>query len=334
MKKSVILVLIFAISFFAGAADNKKDIFEQLESLKASQQYGFYYSESFTALCNDWQNVDLMYFVGDAYDLFGNVYRAQNILERALKIDPNNKKIKDKLKQVNERINKIETKIKTLEQGPHEVKTFVQLATIYLGLKDLTNTRKYLSKADSLDKNRTNIIHNLIYGGFVRELQIPTKKSIQLSSEALSEYKKGNKEKAFKLMKDALALSIVSPFVYDNLGTMLLGEKNYGGAIRAFEEEFAIVKNAALAIDLGNLYFVEGDYTQAFDYFQEATQLHGQSAEAYYNMALCMDILGDKEGAKQFYQTAYSLNPALKNKKGKSVVMVKGMEIRLNSSKK
>ncbi len=329
MKRIVfLLAIVTALNTFAGSIHQDQALFERLNKLVSEQKYPLYYAESFMALCNDWKNTKLMYYVADGYDKLGNLYREKDILLRALKLTPEDKNLKKKLDEVQERIDKIEKKIEHLEQQPEDLKVFNQLTAIYIGLKDLTNARKYLNKANGIEPSKKEIIHRLMAGAYEKQLEIPTKKAIELSIEALREYEKGNKEKAFVDIRDALSFSICSPFVYDNLAEMLIKEKNYGGAIRALEESYAIQKEAGKAIDIGNLYFLTGDYTTAFSYFQQATKLNDKASEAYFNIALCLEKLGDKKGAEEYYRIAFAQNPKLKEMKDKKKpLIIKGVRI-------
>ena len=336
MKKvALLLVILSTLNIFAGSIQQEESLYQRLNKLASEQKYPLYYAESFMALCNDWKNTKLMFYVADGYDKLGNLYREKDILLRALKLTPEDKKLKKRLDDVQARIDKIEKKIEFLEQQPQDLKIYNQLAAIYIGLKDLTNARKYLNKANGIEPSKKDIIHRLMDGAYKKQLEIPTKQAIELSMEALREYEKGKKEKAYADFRDSLAFSICSPFVYDNLAEMLIKEKNYGGAIRALEESFAIRKEASKAIDIGNLYFLTGDYTTAFNYFQQATKLNGNASEAYYNIALCLEKLGDKKGAEEYYKIAFRQNPNLKKmKKEGRPLIIKGIKIETGKTSK
>ncbi|BBB32266.1 hypothetical protein TTHT_0694 [Thermotomaculum hydrothermale] len=336
MKKIVFaLTILLSLNLFAGSIHQEQALTERLKTLLSEQKYPLYYSESFMALCNDWKNTNLMFFVADGYDKLGNLYREKSILLRALKLTPEDTRLKDRLNDVENRINKIEKKIEMLEQKPKDLQVYLQLAAIYIGLKDLSNARNYLSKAGKVESSRRNIIHKILYDTYTKQIEIPTKQAINMSMNALTEYENGNKEKAYSMFRDALAFSISSPFVYDNLAEMLIREKNYGGAIRALEESFELQKDASKAIDLGNLYFLMKDYNEAFNYFEQATKLNGNASEAYYNMALCLEKLGDKKGADEYYKIAFRQNPKLKELKKKgSPIFIKGIKIETGKNTK
>lgn len=332
--KKVFWFALLVLSINVLAVFNNKVLLERLKKYEAEQKYGVYYAEAFMTFCTDknWKNTEIMYYVANAYEQLGNYYREREILLKALRIKPNDKKLKEKLNFTEKKIAKLEKKIKYLHQQPEEVKIYTQLAAIYIGLKDYTNARIYLNKANMLDSRKENIIHRLMEGAFQKQIEIPTRKAIELSSKALDAYDKGNKEQAYNMFRSAFALSISSPFVYDNYAELLLKDNNYGGAIRALEESYFLRKSASKAIDIGNLYFIKGDYTTAFDYFQEATRLNGKASEAYYNIALCLEKLGDKKGAEKYYEKAYKMNPKLKNRK-KSPLRIHGVLIKFKTKK-
>jgi len=332
MKKVFLLMFLATVINFTANANSihqNEAFYQMLNKLMAEQKYPQYYAEAFMGLCNDWKNTKIMFYVADAYDKLGDLYREKEMLLKILNLTPEDKKAKERLEAVEKSIARIEKKIQTLVNKPATVQTYTQLASIYIGLKNLSKARYFLNKADLLDPGNKNIIHNLMKGAYEKKIELPTKQAISLANQAAIEYEKGNKEKAMKMFKDALALSIISPFVYDNLGKVLVKEKNYGGAIRAFEEEFAIKPDASVALAIGNLYYLLKDYNTAFTYFQKATKLNGKASEAYYNIALCLEKLGDKEGAKEYYEMAFSQNPRLKELKGKKkTLFIKGIEIK------
>ena len=332
--RKLLLFIILTIGFNTLVMSTDNAFFERLKKYEAEQKYGVYYAEAFMAFCTDenWKNTEIMYYVANGYELLGNYYREREILLKALSINPDDKKLKEKLNFAEKKIAKLEEKIKYLHQQPEGVRVYTQLAAIYIGLKDYTNARIYLNKANMLDSRKEDIIHSLMEGAFQKQIEIPTRKAIELSSKALDVFDKGNKEQAYNMFRSAFALSISSPFVYDNYAELLLKDNNYGGAIRALEESYFIRKSALKAIDIGNLYFIKGDYTTAFDYFQEATRLNGKASEAYYNIALCLEKLGDKKGAEKYYKKAFKMNPKLKERK-KSPLRVHGVLIRLKTKK-
>ncbi len=331
MKKVLLLMFLAIVINFTANANSihqNEAFYQMLNKLLEEQKYPQYYAEAFMGLCNDWKNTKLMFYVADGYDKLGDLYREKNMLLRILTLTPEDKKAKERLEKIEKSIERIEQKIKTLHSKPASVQTYTQLAAIYIGLKNLSKARYYLNKANLLDPGKKNIVHNLMAGAFDKQIDLPTKQAISLANQATIEYDKGNKEKAMRMFKDALSLSIISPFVYDNLGKVLVKEGNYGGAIRAFEEELAINPDAPTAVAIGNLYYILKDYNTAFSYFQKATKLNGMASEAYYNIALCLEKLGDKEGAKQYYKMAFSQNPKLKESKKNNTLFIKGIEIK------
>ena len=62
----------------------------------------------------------------------------------------------------------------------------------------------------------------------------------------------------------------------------------------------------------GNRLFSEGQWEKARQQFQSAIQQQPDLAEAHYNMALCMDLLGNQAGAKKHYIEAANLAPGNK----------------------
>ncbi len=62
----------------------------------------------------------------------------------------------------------------------------------------------------------------------------------------------------------------------------------------------------------GNRLFREGRWGGARQQFQSAIQAQPDLAEAHYNLALAMDHMGDRAGAKPHYITAANLAPGHK----------------------
>ena len=62
----------------------------------------------------------------------------------------------------------------------------------------------------------------------------------------------------------------------------------------------------------GSRLFREGQWEAARQQFQSAVQQQADLAEAHYNLALCMDRMGDQAGAEKHWREAANLAPGNK----------------------
>jgi hypothetical protein len=67
-----------------------------------------------------------------------------------------------------------------------------------------------------------------------------------------------------------------------------------------------------LLFNEGNRLFLEGRWQGAQEQFKSAVQQQADLAEAHYNLALSMDRMGDKDGAKKHFIEAANLAPGHK----------------------
>jgi Flp pilus assembly protein TadD len=81
-------------------------------------------------------------------------------------------------------------------------------------------------------------------------------------------------------------------------------------AIKLFEKAIALKPgDAALVNDVGNVYFLEGDYANACQFYEVAAQFDSEDALILVNLARCYMKLDKQEEARQAFSEAYRLKP-------------------------
>jgi hypothetical protein len=81
-------------------------------------------------------------------------------------------------------------------------------------------------------------------------------------------------------------------------------------AIKLFEKAIALKPgDSALVNDVGNVYFLEGDYANACQFYDVASQFDSGDALIMVNLARCYMKLDKKEEARQAFSEAYRLKP-------------------------
>jgi tetratricopeptide (TPR) repeat protein len=122
------------------------------------------------------------------------------------------------------------------------------------------------------------------------------KKAIQDYEKALEEKKKGQTDKAIKLLEEAIHIAPTFYHAHNNLGILYHMLKRYADAEKEYRRARELnVKNVQPLINLGSLYIEESDsrksegedvvgklLDQALDILEQAVKLDSHSAMAYY----------------------------------------------------
>ncbi|NLF82668.1 MAG: tetratricopeptide repeat protein, partial [Candidatus Gastranaerophilales bacterium] len=61
--------------------------------------------------------------------------------------------------------------------------------------------------------------------------------------------------------------------------------------------------------NLGNLYYRQNEYKKAIESFKKAMELAPENADIYFNIAMTLEAMGQKELARKFYARVLDLNP-------------------------
>ncbi|MGE5097110.1 MAG: tetratricopeptide repeat protein [Betaproteobacteria bacterium] len=81
-------------------------------------------------------------------------------------------------------------------------------------------------------------------------------------------------------------------------GVVMLHAKRYEYAVAAFHQVLKYAPDLPEAhVDMGYALVGLGQYKPAYDFFESATTLRPQQANAYYGMALALEGMGDIRGA-------------------------------------
>jgi tetratricopeptide (TPR) repeat protein len=130
--------------------------------------------------------------------------------------------------------------------------------------------------------------------------------------------KKGEKEKAFELIKDKDTNSLAEGLI--ERGSSLIENEGYDLAITYFKfsEKIAIdkdIKETArihltdVYYNRGNAYGEKGDFDRAIEDFDKALELNPEYADAYFNRGTAHSALNQHEKAIENYNKAIELDP-------------------------
>ncbi len=101
---------------------------------------------------------------------------------------------------------------------------------------------------------------------------------------------------------------------YINLGILYSGYGKLEEAEKIFNE--ILLKdeyNSAVINDLGNVFFIKGEYAKAAEYYEKASTLDPYDENIFINTARAYVKMGKKEEAKIFTQKAIEMNQELKS---------------------
>lgn len=101
---------------------------------------------------------------------------------------------------------------------------------------------------------------------------------------------------------------------YVNLGVLYSGYGKLDEAEKTFRsildrDEY----NAAAINDLGNVYFIKGEYARAAEYYEKAARLDPFDENLFLNTARAYVKMGKKEEARIFTERAVKINPEVKS---------------------
>jgi Flp pilus assembly protein TadD len=94
-------------------------------------------------------------------------------------------------------------------------------------------------------------------------------------------------------------------------GVVMLHAKQYDHAIAAFHQVLKLAPAMPEAhVNIGFAFVGRGDHAAARDFFQSAIALRPRQANAYYGLAVALEWLGDRPGARGAMRTYLHLTPA------------------------
>ncbi|SFM85576.1 tetratricopeptide repeat protein [Thermodesulforhabdus norvegica] len=129
---------------------------------------------------------------------------------------------------------------------------------------------------------------------------------------ALAYRGRGFTEQALVYLRKAISLRPDYPEAHNALGALLAEKGLIDEAIREFttalNDPFYETPHYA-AYNLGNLYYRQGNYTKAEEYFRQALQLAPNYAQAHLQLGRVLENRGDKKGAFSEYKDAVAYAP-------------------------
>ena len=146
-------------------------------------------------------------------------------------------------------------------------------------------------------------------------------KAKRLFDKGASEFKKGNNEKAIKILEESASLNPDNLETYEILGWTYNANKNHKKAVESFEKVLQYDKNRInVRKNLANLLMRTKNYKKAIPHYLEILRKKPDDANHRYNLARCYGFLNEtKEVIKHLkvcvesskkYKTKASYDPA------------------------
>ena len=197
-----------------------------------------------------------------------------------------------------------------------------QSVDLYNTADGFSNVSIFLNKKSSLREAKTGLDAADPDIVDVSQLNLP-KKAVQDYEKALDENKKGQPEKAIKLLEEAVKTAPNFFRAHDELGLLYQKAKRYRDAEKEYRRAHELVpKNAQPMINLGSLYVQESEFRkddgqqaigklldQALDALEEAVKLNQRSGIAYYYLGAANFKSSFLEEAEAALKKAHDLDP-------------------------
>lgn len=336
MKRFILSLCAFLMTtgIISDEIASKSDIMGMLDKLKQEQRIPEYYAVAFMSYARNPQDTALLDASADGLKMLGALPRALKVTEQVLAREPGfepavkrKTELEAEIKRIGERMVQLEAE---LAVNPDKVENLVSLTAIHIGLKDLRQAREALNRARTVAPD--HVLVNLMKGAFEERLDGATKQAILLSNDAVERYGSGNREEAMSLIQQALAMSVVSPFVYDHFATILIREKNIAGARAVLREEMHIRREPQQMLEIGNLSMALGEFNQAMEDYTALLDQFGEDPVAYFNMSVCLQYLGDEDKARTYREKALKMRPEL-TEEDRSALRIRGTVISLGGER-
>jgi Tfp pilus assembly protein PilF len=117
-------------------------------------------------------------------------------------------------------------------------------------------------------------------------------------------YRHGRAEEAADAFRSAATVAPQQALPMTNLGTMFLVLKQRPKAIAAFEESLRRSPNELAYVNLGSIYFQDGEYHKALSFYEKARDLQPKEDLPWRNIGDCYAMLGDTKKVRVNYQKA------------------------------
>jgi len=123
--------------------------------------------------------------------------------------------------------------------------------------------------------------------------------------------KQGNYEKAEKAYRRSITIQPDAVYAYANLGSTLHFMQRDEEALHILQQGLLVRPSSWLYTNIGNVYFVLGDYISAANAFEQAVQPASGNTNDYVLWANLADTLlwipGRRDEAKKYYEKAFNL---------------------------
>jgi len=151
------------------------------------------------------------------------------------------------------------------DENYDEYKISRKIATIYEEINDLSNAIIFYTDAFELNPKKVEFLEKI----------------------ALFYHKTGETPKAIQAYEDYIATEpadYILRKVYKNLGIFYQNMGQINKAILAFENSLALKNDKDIAFTVGQLYYEQGDYSQAKQFLQDVLSIDQNNPQAHYYM--------------------------------------------------
>ncbi len=99
------------------------------------------------------------------------------------------------------------------------------------------------------------------------------------------------------------------PIILYNIGVILQQLKRYDEAINSFEKSIAIRPMPFTLVNAGITYGIINEYRKAFNYFKKAIELDNNYTDAWFNMAVVINKIGEIEKSIEALNIVLKIDP-------------------------
>jgi tetratricopeptide (TPR) repeat protein len=129
----------------------------------------------------------------------------------------------------------------------------------------------------------------------------------------LAHYREGDKDKAMQSYDKSLSINKNNAKVYSNMGIIYFEAKDLSKAEEVYRKSVKIDPRFVDARrNLGSVLAMRGQFSESIIQFKEAIKYEPNDATLHYYLAQATRDGGHPDAAKQHFERAYALNPALK----------------------
>ncbi len=134
----------------------------------------------------------------------------------------------------------------------------------------------------------------------------PSSKTPSPFADAKALFQQGKLEEAKERLQEELRQNPSKPDGYGLLGLVYTAEKNYAGALTAFQQGLKLnQQSTGIRNDMGNLYVLQGDLDQAEKEFREVLRLSPADPDGNYNLGLVLLAKKHPADAALYFQRVH-----------------------------